>query len=952
MLNPLKMFSKKPDATFTDYLTDGTPVSTVDQRIAYVLGGGANISRRQAMQVSAVARGIHALTILGALKLQTYDKSKNDAANSLIDQIDPETTNVNTMTRTIEDLVFDGTAFWYVTERHSRGYPLSARYIPYSDIRVQPTLLSDGSKSYEYFYNGYELSRRDIIRFDSPRDPLLNLISQTVRQSLALQSTMESFAKAPAPKIIFTPKADTDADPAKIKSALTTFKDDRSSNPFAYVGAGLDATVVQLLSPADLQLIESDKAAGIAIANFFDMDADQINQATGESNTYNNAIDRRLDRRTNQLLWVATAIEQRLSMPDITPRGYYVEFDFTDFLRIDPKTQAEIAQIEATMGATTVTEYRKATGRAPLTMEQLQEIAMTKQMALPQNPAPIKVQASLGTDATFSDEETISLEFDTEASFARNVNENSRTVTVLAVPYGKLATSKGRKYEFAAGSLSYEDITRVKLLRDHDATQSVGHAIDAQETVKGLIVTFKIPNGPKGDMALAEFANKTHDGVSVGVDFNEVVAHPNHPGGLLVKSGKLKEVSQVALPAFDDSRVLAVQFARETDTINEGEIQMSDETKPETPDVTKLVADAVTAAFAARDKETSILDTAPVLDVKETAVASVTKEPLYRFDGSKGRFSFSQDLYDMRKGDEKAGERVSEYMSGDFAVAVTNVTALNPTIQTGGYVDQRDYEYPIWNAIKKGNVPNHMQPFAWAQYNASATLMSAHTEGQEPSLGSASVVGVTVTPAMSSGKIEVNREVWEMRGTPAVDQLLNGLFVRAYNESLEAAAVTFLEGLTLTEVTLTTNAVDDVLVDNLTGALIDLLTVRGGNTMTDLFINGTLYKLLAQAKDGDKRYLLPAVGPANAVGTTTNRFRGLDVNGIVGQPAWALPTSASASKNSYLLDRNAVSGWASPLTIENFDVQVKSVYIGAWGESAFALVDIAGVRRLKYDPTT
>lgn len=951
MRNPFK-FGKKPDATFTDYLQDGTPVSTVDQRLAFILGQGGKISRQQAMQVSAVAKGIHSLTILGALRLQTKNGSNEPVANSLIDQVDPDTTNVNTLTRTIEDFVFEGHAYWLVTQRHSRGYPLSARHIPYDEMNVRETVLSDGTKQYEYYLNGHlVVNPKNIIRFDSPRDPLLTLISQTVRQSLALQTTMEGFAKNPTPKLIFTPKSDTDANPDKIRTALTQFKEDRTENPFAYVGAAVDVVPVQLLSPAELQLIESDKAAALAIANFFDMDPDQIGLATGDSNTYNNAIDRRIDRRTNQLMWVSAAIEQRLSMPDITPRGYFVEFNFDNFLRVDPKTKAETAQIEMEMGAITVSEYRRDTGRAPLSMEQLQEIAMSKQMALPTQLAPVKVQASLGAEASFSEDSSVEMTFEPESTFARNVDTTSRVVTVLAVPYGQLASSKGRRYEFAPGSLTYTDMSRIKLLRDHDATISVGHAIDIQETNAGLVATFKVAPGPAGDKALADFANKTHDGVSVGVDFNELVDHPTSPGAYLVKGGRLKEVSQVALPAFDDSRVLSVALSRDTESINEGEIHMSDDTTKEAPDVAKLVADAVAAAFAAHDtKPESILDTAPALDVKPAAVTEVKEEPAYRFDGTKGRYSFSQDLFDMNAGKHDAAQRVEDYLSGEFAVSVSNTAALNPTITQNKYVDLKSYEYPIWNAINKGNVPNGVQAFSWPKYNASSGLIAAHSEGTEPSLGSASFATQTVTPTMVSGKIEVNRETWTMKGTPAVDQLLYGLFVKAYYEALEAGAVTFLEAATLTEVTLTTAAVDDALVDDLVGALIDLKTVRGGFTMNDLFLNGTLYKTLALAKDADNRYLLPAVGPANAVGTAQNRYDGLNVNGIVGVPTWALPTSASNSANSYLLDRNDVAGWASPLTVENFDVQVKSVYIGVWGFQAFAIQDATGVRRIKYDP--
>lgn len=955
---------KKAEKTFSYtpvLVPDGVPFLSTDPRTALLFQYNG-ISKEKAMQIPAVARGIHSMTSLAGLRMETFNKKNEKRANRLIDQVDPENPNIITMTSTIEDLVFEGVAIWEVTERAPNGYPVSARHVPKGQYSIQVTQLANGYVDYTYYLYGNKVQdNSNVIRIDSPRGALLPIMSSAVRQAIALQITAEGFARNPTPKMVVTSRGDTAPNREDVVKNLQAFKQERAENPIAYLGPDLEFKEIQLLSPQELQLIESDKSVTLAIANFFDMDPDQVGLGTNNE-TYNNAVDRRIDRRNNQLQWIAQAIEQRLSMPDITPRGYSVRFNFDEFLRVDPKTKAEIAQLEMSMGAATVTEYRMDTGRAPLTMEQIQEINMTKQISLPSVPEPpLKVQASLGTEQNFSADESIELDFDNSQNFARDVNTNSRTVTVLAVPYGQAAKSGGRKFEFAKGALEYADINRVKLLRDHDSTISVGYAIDAQDTDNGLVVTFKVPNGPAGDKALADFANKTHDGVSIGADFDssDYTDHPTKPGVYLVNRAKLREVSQVAMPAFDDSRAMSVHMARETNNPIEGDIQMSDELKNETPDVGKLVAEAVAAAFAAQtsnNDETPIQDDAPALEVKkekEVAVTFVNEEPAYRFDGSQGNYEFSTDIFAMNKGDEKARGRVQEFLRKEFAVSTSNASALNPTIQRPDmFVDLKAYDSPIWNAINKGTPPNGVSPFAWPKYNSSGTLVAAHTEGTEPTLGSYTVTNQTVTPTAISGKIEVNREAYDQGGNPQLSQLIRNRMHAAYAEALESYAVTKLEAETLTEVTLTTASVDDALVDGFVGTLIDLLTARGGNTMTDLFLNGTLYKALATAKDADNRYLLPAIGPANAVGTASNRFRGLDINGLVGSPAWALPTSATDNANSYLFDRADVSGWATAPVDLTFDVQVKSVYLAIWGYEAFAVTDATGVRRIKYDPAT
>jgi phage portal protein BeeE len=54
-----------------------------------------------------------------------------------------------------------------------------------------------------------------------------------------------------------------------------------------------------------------------------------------------------------------TAIEQRLSMDDVTVRGQYVEFDLDDFLRGDPLTRADVYSKLIPLGVLTVDEARE-----------------------------------------------------------------------------------------------------------------------------------------------------------------------------------------------------------------------------------------------------------------------------------------------------------------------------------------------------------------------------------------------------------------------------------------------------------------------------------------------------------------------------------------------------------------------------------------------------------------
>lgn len=343
---------------------DGLPLPHNDPRIALLFNPGG-VSREVAKQIPAVVRGLSKMSTLATLPLITKKANNVVVMNELLRQIDPELTDIVTKTRTIEDIIFDGVAYWEILlVNKSTRYPTKARHVPVSEVTEQ-----DG----EFWIRGVKVSPDVIIKFTSPRQALLPAISQSVRRAVALNATGEMYARNPMPKLMFTPTEGVDPDAEATRNAIQAFADSASETPYVYVGAALNAKPVELLSPAELQLIEQDKQVQLAIANFFDMDPEDVGIST-TSRTYQNAAERRIDQKITQLSWLAQTIEQRLSQSDVTPRGYTVAFDFDEFFRAEPLTRAQVAQIEMSMGVLTVDEYRAGKGLPPLTDEQKSEL--------------------------------------------------------------------------------------------------------------------------------------------------------------------------------------------------------------------------------------------------------------------------------------------------------------------------------------------------------------------------------------------------------------------------------------------------------------------------------------------------------------------------------------------------------------------------------------------------
>lgn len=352
--------------------------------------------------------------------------------------------------------------------------------------------------------------------------------------------------------------------------------------------------------------------------------------------------------------------------------------------------------------------------------------------------------------------------------------------------------------------------------------------------------------------------------------------------------------------------------------------------------------------------------------------AKVTEPEPYRlaFDRKgfgimdRGSHDFSSDmLAALRDGDATAHARalafVQKHMTAMFNVATTDVDETNPTRQRPDmWVDQREYRYPLWSAVNKGSLTD-ITPFTFPKFNSASGLVGAHTQGTEPTGGSYTTTGQTVTPTAYSGLATINREVWDQGGNPQTSTLIWNQMVRGVNEALEALVVTTLNAGTFTALaTFTAGNADRQIAGNTLGnemeAAVALLQfVRGGYRFTDGFAAADPYTVLAGARATDGRPRYPMIGPANSNGTAETRFGSIDVGGQTWYPTWALPAAGqtASSKLGYLLDRTAVSGWASaPQRLVMDQTAVATIGLGVWGYQACAVSDTNGVRTLTWDP--
>jgi hypothetical protein len=570
----------------------------IDALIYGVWGQGftnAPVSREDAMSVSAVERGRDEICSVATLPLLNL-RGTDVLPNTFLEQPDPDVPRVVMYAQTIEDLLCDGISWWLKTSLDFRGFPLTARRVVgvsltppqpnRTGIMLQPAPLPGGTidpRGASVWVGGREVPASMMIRFDSPGRPLLTSGARTIRRALMLDALAAMYADNPRPQEIFT---DTDdqtvrkfSDP-EVEAFLAVYRQSRKRGGPAYIPAALTRSDNNAPSPAELQLVELQRQVSLEIALHLGLDPEDVGVNT-TSRTYFNSQDRRTDKINRTLSGPMTAITDRLSMGDVTPRGQRVEWDTSRWLRPDatnvlPAWQAGlISDIEArsAIGFNGPAPAAALAGPPPAALP----APGLNARVLPAQLGPaLTARAMAGT--TFSEPSASGWSFSVAdfgtAAPPPTADKEKRTITGLAVPYGAVARKYGVGFRFRPGALEYDagNLNRLRVKDGH--ADYVGVHQNVQDTQAGPVVTLKILDGPDGsptkmqrDQLLMDAVGGLQDGLSVGVDFSldpadgDVVWSEKDQTFDVVRA-TWNETSVTPDPAFTGARVTTVAASR------------------------------------------------------------------------------------------------------------------------------------------------------------------------------------------------------------------------------------------------------------------------------------------------------------------------------------------------------------------------------------------------------
>ncbi|QVT80430.1 hypothetical protein ENKNEFLB_02825 [Nocardioides aquaticus] len=322
------------------------------------------VSRREAIQVPAVKRSRDLIVgSLGQLPLSVVKADLSIESASWLQQPERNVPRSVTMSRLVEDLLFEQVAWWRIIESDYRNFPARVK-------RLKPDEVSLDEDQGKVYVGGKHVPDDELIRFDSPNDALLVAGARAIRQCLLLDQAAQRYADGAPPGDYFTPAegADPFDDDTEAQSLLLDpWASARKRRSTAWVPAAVNYHTATF-NPEQLELADQRQHAVLEIARVAGVDPEELGVST-TSRTYANQFDRRKNFLDFTLGSYRAAVEDRLSMGDVTPRGSLVRFDLDGFLRSSAKERFEAYKLGLEVGAIGPEEIRPAEGKPQLIAE-------------------------------------------------------------------------------------------------------------------------------------------------------------------------------------------------------------------------------------------------------------------------------------------------------------------------------------------------------------------------------------------------------------------------------------------------------------------------------------------------------------------------------------------------------------------------------------------------------
>ena len=310
--------------------------SQIGQFYSYSVGA----FEEAALSVPTIARAVSLLsTVVGTLDMKSYVLQWNGEeyekiyveGESWMTRPDPKVTRNFIMAKTAKDLILYGRAFWAVTSRYSTGFPATFQWLPANLVQ------SPNNAPPEWFgpadeleFNGLPLDTSNVIQFLNGNIGVVYSGRRAIQISLKLDQSAERFASNEIAAGYLQQRGGEPMSGEELGEMAAAWAANRRTNA---IGALNEFVTFQSFDqdPSKLQLVEGREYQTKELSRLMDIPAYLL--AIDQSGmTYANAQQARQDLLLFGARPLLHAIEERLSMDDVLPRGRHTQFDLDEYV--------------------------------------------------------------------------------------------------------------------------------------------------------------------------------------------------------------------------------------------------------------------------------------------------------------------------------------------------------------------------------------------------------------------------------------------------------------------------------------------------------------------------------------------------------------------------------------------------------------------------------------------
>jgi len=487
-------------------------------------------------------------------------------------------------------------------------------------------------------------------------------------------------------------------------------------------------------------------------------------------------------------------------------------------------------------------------------------------------------------------------------------NEDRREISGKIVPLGtgEVGNTNLGAYTFEAGSIEIGDVSKIKLLSQHDMKKPIGRMTAAETRADGIYATFKLSRSTSGNDALVMAQEGLVTGLSIGAEI--ISAKPSRDGHTVVSAAKLKEVSLVTEPAFKSAQIL--EIAAE-------EIIPVEETKTESETVVE---------------ETTPVEATPV----EAAAVEAARPTITAMAYSKPRFDFSAPKQlEMTIKASLGSDEAREYVRA--AADTTDNAGLIPTRQLTTVINGlANNTRSAIDAISTGVLPDAGMSFEIPKITTLPTVAETAEAGTPSNTDQASSF-VTVTVKKYAGQQQFSVELFDRSSPLFITELMNNMAAQYAAATDKAVYTALASGATADATTLTTYPTASELLGFVSRGAASVYTNTQGFARNILANTSQWANLMTLNDSGRPIYM--AAQPQNAGGVVRpDSIRG-NVAGLDLYVSANVPTANDTDKDDSMLIINptAYTWYESPTYQLRADVIASGeILVAMYGYGAIA----------------